>query len=115
MQILPSIEDTCITKTRQYTFDPLKPHFYIVKLGFNGVYIIFSHFAKNMDYGYSLEPLYQGGLTSTHNLCSEQKYEKYQIFFYLKIFLFGCKMFNIFELACFRNEYQNDIVLCGCI
>ena len=29
-----------ITKTRLYTFDPLKPHFYIVKLGFTGVYII---------------------------------------------------------------------------
>ena len=29
------------TKTRLYNFDPLKPHFYIVKLGFTGVYIIF--------------------------------------------------------------------------
>ena len=31
----------CITKTRLYNFDPRKPHFYIVKLGFTGVYIIF--------------------------------------------------------------------------
>ena len=31
----------CITKTRLYNFDPLKPDFYIVKLGFTGVYIIF--------------------------------------------------------------------------
>ena len=30
-----------ITKTRLYNFDPLKPHFYIVKLEFTGVYIIF--------------------------------------------------------------------------
>ena len=30
-----------ITKTRLYNFDPLKPHFYIVKLEFSGVYIIF--------------------------------------------------------------------------
>ena len=30
-----------ITKTRLYNFDPLKPHFYIVKLGFTGVYFIF--------------------------------------------------------------------------
>ena len=29
-----------ITKTCLYNFDPLKPHFYIVKLGFTGVYII---------------------------------------------------------------------------
>ena len=28
-------------KTFLYNFDPLKPHFYIVKLGFTGVYIIF--------------------------------------------------------------------------
>ena len=30
-----------ITKTYLYNFDPLKPHFCIVKLGFTGVYIIF--------------------------------------------------------------------------
>ena len=32
---------TIITKTRLYNFDPLKPHFYIVKLAFTGVNIIF--------------------------------------------------------------------------
>ena len=30
-----------ITKTYLYNFDPLKLHFYIVKLGFTGVYITF--------------------------------------------------------------------------
>ena len=30
-----------IMKTRLYNFDPLQPHFYIVKLGITGVYIIF--------------------------------------------------------------------------
>ena len=40
---------------------------------------------------------------STHNLCFEQKYEKYQIF-YPKIFIFfGGKIFSIFEEACFPN------------
>ena len=29
-----------ITKTCLYNFDPLKPHLYIIKLGFTGVYII---------------------------------------------------------------------------
>ena len=33
-----------ITKTCLYNFDPFKPHFYIVKLGFIGVYIMFSYF-----------------------------------------------------------------------
>ena len=46
-----------ITKTCLYNFDPLKPHFYIVKLGFT-----------------------EAVLTSTHNLCFEQKHEKYQNF-----------------------------------
>ena len=30
-----------ITKTSLYNFDPLKSHFYIVKLGFTGVHTIF--------------------------------------------------------------------------
>ena len=34
-----------ITKTYLYNFDPLKPHFYTVKLGFIGVYFIFLIFA----------------------------------------------------------------------
>ena len=50
-----------ITKTRLYNFDPLKPHFYIVKLGFTGVYIIFLISALNIDCGYSLEPPRRGG------------------------------------------------------
>ena len=46
-----------ITKTYRYNFDPLIPHFYVVKLGFTGVYIIFVISAQNIDCGYSLEPL----------------------------------------------------------
>ena len=49
-----------ITKTCLYNFDPLKPHFYIVKLGFTGVYIIFLISAQNIDCGYSLELPHQG-------------------------------------------------------
>ena len=50
-----------ITKTRLYSFDPLKPHFYIVKLGFTGVYIIYLFLLKNIYCGYSLEPPRRGG------------------------------------------------------
>ena len=35
------LSEYIITKTRLYSFDPLKPHFYTVKLGFTGVYIDF--------------------------------------------------------------------------
>ena len=69
-----------ITKTCLYNFDPLKPHFYIVKLGFTGVYIIFLISAQNIDCGYSLEPPRRAVLTSTYNPCFEQKYENYQSF-----------------------------------
>ena len=37
--------DFAITKTRLYNFDPCKPHFDMIKLGFAGVYIIFYYFA----------------------------------------------------------------------
>ena len=47
--------DAYITKTCLYNFDPLKPHFYIVKLGFTGAYNIFLFSGKNIDCGYSLE------------------------------------------------------------
>ena len=86
---------TSITKTCLYNFDLLKPHFYIVKLGFTGVYIIFLISAQNIDCGYSLELPHWGGsneypqsmfwaneavLTSTQNLCFEQKHKKCQNF-----------------------------------
>ena len=42
--LTPTLPPHPITKTRLYNFDPLKPHFYVVKLGSTGVYIIY--FAK---------------------------------------------------------------------
>ena len=50
-----------ITKTYLYNFEPLKPHFYIVKLGLTGVFIIFLISAQNIDCGYLLEPPQRGG------------------------------------------------------
>ena len=40
---------------------PLKPHFYIVKLGYAGVYLFFLFLLQNIDCGYSLEPPRRGG------------------------------------------------------
>ena len=56
MRISIQIGQSVITKTCLYNFDPLKPYFSIVKLGFTGVYIIFLFLLKNIDCGYSLEP-----------------------------------------------------------
>ena len=50
-----------ITKTYLYNFDPFKAHFYIVKLGLTGVYIIFLISAQNIDCEFSLEPPRRGG------------------------------------------------------
>ena len=49
-----------ITKSNQFDFDPIKPHFHMVKLGFTGVYI-FLFLLKNIDCGYSYESPCRGG------------------------------------------------------
>ena len=53
---ITTLPESIITKTRLYNSEPLKPHFYIVKLGFTGVDIIFLILLNNIDCGYSLEP-----------------------------------------------------------
>ena len=58
--VAKDISNAFITKTYLYNFDPLKPRFSIVKLGFTGVYIIFLISAHNIDCGYSLELPQQG-------------------------------------------------------
>ena len=50
-----------ITKTYLYNFDPLKPHFYTVKLGFTRVYIIFLISAQKHRMWVLLEPPRCGG------------------------------------------------------
>ena len=77
-----------ITKTYLYNFDPLKPQFYIVKLGFTGVYIIFLFLLKNVDCGYSSELPRQGGSNEyPQSMFWAEIWKKYQSF-YLKIFSF---------------------------
>ena len=89
-----SLSTVNITKTRLYNFTPLQPHFYIVKLGFTGVYIIFLISAQK----HRLWVLVRtASLTSNHNLCFEQKYEKYQIVLSENFPFFGCKIFKLFE------------------
>ena len=69
------------TKTYLYNFDPLKPHFYIVKLGFTGVCIIFLISAKNIDCGYSLEPPHRGCSNEyPQSMFWAEIWKKYQIF-----------------------------------
>ena len=93
-----------ITKTCLCNFDPLKPHFYIVKLGFTGVYIIFLISAKNIDCGYSLEPPRRGGSNEyPQSMFRAEIWKISEFFFIWKLSVFGGEIFSIFESACFRN------------
>ena len=107
------METTYITKTYLCNFDPLKPHFYIVKLGFTGLYIIFLISAQK-------HRLWV--LTSTHNLCFKQIYEKYQSFLpenfqflevKFSIYLNRC-VFVMIPKICIQqtqfNHYENKLI-----
>ena len=60
------------SRKHSYNFDPLKPHFDVVKLGFTGIHIIFIILLKNTDCGYSLVYPRRGGSNNTHHLCFEK-------------------------------------------
>ena len=83
-------------KTCLYNFDPLKPHFYIVKLGFTGVYIIFLISVQNIDCGYSLGPPRRGGSNEyPQSMFSSRNMKNIRIF-YLEFFFFGGKIFSMY-------------------
>ena len=67
-----------IRKTCPCNVYPLKPNFYIAKLGYAGVYLFFLFLLQNIDCGGGGGGRGGGGLaeavlTCTHNLCFEQK------------------------------------------
>ena len=87
-----------ITKTCLYNFDPLKPHFYIVKLGFTGVYISFLISAQNIDCGYSLEPPHRGGSNEyPQSIFWAEIWKKFRVFFIWKFSVFDGEIVYIFE------------------
>ena len=93
-----------ITKTRLYNVDPLKPHFYIIKLGFTGVYIIFLFLLKNIDFGYPLEPPHRGGSNEYQQSMFWTEIWKISEFFIWKLSFFGGKIFYIFEYIYFNRH-----------
>ena len=104
-EFAPSIAYPChcrlggvnITKTRLYKVDPLKPHFYIVKLGFTGVYVIFLISAKNIDCVYSLDPPHRGGSNEYPQSMFWAEMRKISEFLSENVHVFGGKIFTIFE------------------
>ena len=76
-----------ITKTYLYNFDPIKPHFYIVKLGFTRVYIIFLISAKTFRLWV---------LVRTASMFWAEIWKHIRIFIW-KLPVFGGGIFYIFE------------------
>ena len=81
-----------ITKTCLYKVDPLKPHFYIVKLGFTGVYVIFLISGQK-------HRLWVLVRTATIYILSRnvKKYQNVYLKIFISFFFFGGNIFSIFE------------------
>ena len=86
-----------ITKTCLYNYDPLKPHFYIVKLGFTGVYIIFPISSQNHRLWVLVSTASARRSNEYPQSIFEQKYEKMSEFFYLKNSVFGVENCYLFQ------------------
>ena len=84
-------------KTCLDNVDPLKPHFYIVKLGFTGVYFIFLFPLKNIDCGYSLEPPRRGGSNEYQQSMFLSRNMKNISFLSENFQFFGSDIFYIFK------------------
>ena len=69
VNVLPHREKKCVC-----IYTPINPTFYIKKLGSAGVYLFFLFLLQSIDCGYTFESPREAVLTSTHNLCFEQKY-----------------------------------------
>ena len=85
-------------------FDPLEPHFYIEKLGFTGVYIIFLIFAQNINCGYSLEPPHLGGSNEYPLSMFWAEIWKNIRFFGLKTFCFWRWKFQLIKIGVFSKD-----------
>ena len=78
-----------ITKTYLYNFDPLKPHFYIVKLGLQGYTLFLLFLLKSIDCGYSLEPPRRGGFNECpQSMFRAEIWKIWDFFFIWKVAIF---------------------------
>ena len=96
-------------KTCPCNEDTLTPHFYIVKLGFTGVYIIFSFLLRLkhiLIVGTRKNRLSEAVLTCTHNQCFEPKNEIYNIFSSENYRFYSREILQYIAQASFRNGYS---------
>ena len=83
----------CTSYRRANNVDSFKTHFYIAKLGFTGVCIIFHISAKKIDYWHSLELPQRVSSNECPQSVLSRNMENIRIF-YLKIFLFWLPISN---------------------
>ena len=98
------IRTTCL-----YNFDPLKPHFYIVNLGFAGVYIIFLILLIHADCGYSLEPPQRGGSNEYQQSFLSSNINHIRIFYPNIFLLLVVKVLIYLNRRVFVMEIYSDI------
>ena len=77
-----------ITKTCLCNFDPLKPHFYVQKMGFAGN-TLFSYFYTQHRLGYQLKPPRWGDSNEYPQSLFRANITKGSHFFHLKLFVFA--------------------------
>ena len=83
-------------------YTPLIPHFYIVKLGFTGVYLFFLFLLQNIDSGYSFK-LPRRGASNVYNVLSN--HIKIIKIFQMKFSIFNGEKKSLYiAWVCFRND-----------
>ena len=88
------------TSSRKHAYiilTPLNPTFIQENWGLKGYTIFFLFLLKTWIMGTRKDRLGEAVLTSPHNLCFEQKYEKYQSFLSENFQFFGGEILYIFE------------------
>ena len=107
---------TCLCNIYIY---PLKPHFYIEKLGFARVYLFFFLFLlQNKDCGYSLELLHRGGSNVYQQsmfLAKIRKISKISTenFHFLELKNLCLLHGRVFVMFYFYNFFSCNFIACG--
>ena len=99
-----------LSRNKKNNVYPCKPQFYYMKVGFKGVKIIWACFRDDITKNtpiFSLEPPRRDGSNEYPQSMFRAEIWKISDFFIRKFFFFSCKIINIFEKACFRNEIQS--------
>ena len=99
-----SLVTAYIRKTCLCNIYPLKPHFYIAKLGYAGVYLFFLFLLQNIDCGYSLEPPRRGGSNVYPQSMFGAKIRKYPKLSIENFQVLELKKSLYIAWTCFRNE-----------